>query len=34
MIDRGEIEVGVSGFFANSDRAEVADFSPIVFSDV
>ena len=30
MIHRGEVEVGVSSFFANSERAVVVDFSPIL----
>ena len=30
MIHRGEVDLGVSSFFANRDRAEAVDFSPIL----
>ena len=30
MVHRGEVELGVSSFFANSERAEVVDFSPVL----
>ena len=30
MIERNEVEVGITSFYANSDRATVADFSPIL----
>ena len=30
MIERGEVEVGLTSFYANSERAEVVDFSPIL----
>ena len=30
MIERGEVEMGITSFFANRDRAEVTDFSPVL----
>ena len=30
MIDRGEVDVGVTSFFATVKRQEVVDFSPII----
>ena len=30
MLERKEIDVGITSFYANSDRATVADFSPIL----
>ena len=30
MVHRGEVELGVSSFFSNSERKEVVDFSPVL----
>ena len=30
MIERGEVEMGITSFFSNRDRAEVTDFSPVL----
>ena len=30
MIERNEVDVGVTSFYANSDRGQVVDFSPIL----
>ena len=30
MVHRGEVDVGVTSFFANKERAEVVDFSPVL----
>ena len=30
MIERDEVEIGVTDFYANNDRAEVSDFSVII----
>ena len=30
MIEREEVEIGITSFYANSERAEVVDFSPIL----
>ena len=30
MLERNEVDVGVTSFYANSERAQVSDFSPIL----
>ena len=30
MIHRGEVEIGVTSIFANMERAEAVDFSPVL----
>ena len=30
MIERNEVDVGITSFYANSDRGQVVDFSPIL----
>ena len=30
MIERGEVEMGITSFFSNRDRAEGTDFSPVL----
>ena len=30
MLERGEVEIGVTDFYASSDRAEVSDLSVIL----
>ena len=30
MIERREVEIGITSFYATSERAEVVDFSPIL----
>ena len=30
MIERNEVDIAVGSFYANSERAQVSDFSPIL----
>lgn len=30
MIERKEVDIGITSFYATSERAEVVDFSPIL----
>ena len=30
MIERGEVQMGITSFFSNRERAEVTDFSPVL----